>query len=186
MGVQNGAVTLNNSLEVSYQKKKNYIYHMTQRLQSQVFTLEKWKLMPTHTHTHTQTYTGMFTAALRIITRTRRELQRSSKGEWIECTPTRCKNTLHCGTWPRGCISEILWWGEAAALRGLQGGYDFWKKQNHRGWEQRDSCQRSGWRVSPERGNTRGFLAFWNTPIVVDSHTTLQPYTHIPKKKKIT
>ena len=41
MGVQNGAVTLNNSLAVSYQKKKNYIYHMTQRLQSQVFTLEK-------------------------------------------------------------------------------------------------------------------------------------------------
>ena len=34
MGVQNGTITLNNSLVVSYQKKKKHIYHVTQQLQS--------------------------------------------------------------------------------------------------------------------------------------------------------
>ena len=95
MGVQNGTITLNNSLAVSYQKKLHLPHDSATPVRG-VYPREV--KTHAHTHKHKKTYTGMLSAALWIITKTERELKGSSKGEWMKRTSTRWRSISHWGS----------------------------------------------------------------------------------------
>ena len=137
MGVQNGTITLNNSLVVSYQKKKKT--HLPCDSATPVLGIYPREVI-THAHTHTHTtYTGIFAAALWIITKTWRELECSSKGEWIKCASTWGKTLKHWGTWRRDGFQRCYSEGKKLpskdyklyeAMYMISG-----KNQNYRDWE---------------------------------------------------